>query len=87
MDGTLGEDGRLVLETLLLGEPQAQTDYFRSLACLSELAWRLGKPSFPDVPLPRTRLTVRERVVTTAFVLSVIGALALIAWAVRTQTE
>jgi RNA polymerase sigma factor (sigma-70 family) len=85
-DGTLGADGRLVLETLLLAEPLAQTDYFRILATLSELSWRLTKPSFPDVSLPRTRLTVRERVVTTAFVLSVIGALALIAWAVRSQT-
>ena len=85
-DGALGDDGRLVLETLLLAEPPAQTDYFRSLATLSELRWRLTRPAFPDVSLPRTRLTVRERAVTAAFVLSVIGALALIAWAVRTQT-
>ena len=87
---TSGQTGRAVreiVETLLLAEPLAQTDYFRSLASLSELGWRLTRPAFPDVSLPRTRLTLRERVVTAAFVLSVIGALALIAWAVRTQTE
>lgn len=86
-DGTLGGDGRLVLETLLLGDPPAQSVFFRATTTLAELAWRLSPPPFPDVALPRTRLTVRERVVTTAFVVCVVGALALIAWAVWKQTE
>jgi RNA polymerase sigma-70 factor, ECF subfamily len=77
LDGTISEDGRLVLETLLLADAAAQAHYHRHVALAVELAWRYaGEPKLPDLPSRRRRLTAREWLVTIAFVLVCLATIA-----------
>ena len=83
VDGTITEDGRLVLETLLLGDVAAQTHYHRNAALVAELDWEFGwSPSLPEPPPPAgpRRLTAREWAVTTAFVVATVGVAVFLAW-------
>lgn len=80
LEGTISDDGRLVLETLLLADAAAQAHYHRHVALAVELAWKFrGEPAMPDLSVDRRRLTTREWVVTIAFVCVVLAAAAFIA--------
>jgi DNA-directed RNA polymerase specialized sigma24 family protein len=69
LDGTITEDGRLVLETLLLADAAAQAHYHRHVALVAELTLRFrGVPPVPEPPVPSPRVSRREQVVTWAFV-------------------
>jgi DNA-directed RNA polymerase specialized sigma24 family protein len=80
LNGTITDDGRLVLETLLLADAAAQAHYLRHVALAVELAWKYrGEPELPVVPTDRRRLTPREWVMTIAFVCACVAAAAFIA--------
>jgi RNA polymerase sigma-70 factor, ECF subfamily len=70
LDGTITDDGRLVLETLLLADPTAQAHYHRHVALVAELTLRFrGLPPLPEPRSPAApRVSRREQVVTWAFV-------------------
>jgi len=70
LDGTITDDGRLVLETLLLADAAAQAHYHRHVALVAELTMRFrGLPPLPEPPTPPTpRVSRRERMITWAFV-------------------
>jgi DNA-directed RNA polymerase specialized sigma24 family protein len=70
LDGTITDDGRLVLETLLLADAAAQAHYHRHVALVAELTLRFrGLPPLPERPVfPAPRVSRREQVVTWAFV-------------------
>jgi hypothetical protein len=73
LDGTISGDGRLVLETLLLGDSAAQAHYHRHVALAVELEWLFrGAPKAPEPPRPAPlqKLTRRELLVTSAFMLT-----------------
>jgi DNA-directed RNA polymerase specialized sigma24 family protein len=76
LDGSITDDGRLVLETLLLADPVAQAHYHRHAAVTADLEWHyLGRPNIPEpAPAPPTppRLTTREWIVTAAFLVAVL---------------
>jgi DNA-directed RNA polymerase specialized sigma24 family protein len=74
VDGTITDDGRLVLETLLLGDVAAQAHYHRNAALVAGLDWEYGwHPTLPEPPAePPTGPTAREWVVTVAFVVAVL---------------
>jgi DNA-directed RNA polymerase specialized sigma24 family protein len=77
IDGTITDDGRLVLETLLLADAAAQAHYHRHASLAAELKWHYsGPPALqPQAIAPPTRLhlTAREWVVTAAFVVAVLA--------------
>jgi DNA-directed RNA polymerase specialized sigma24 family protein len=70
LNGTITDDGRLVLETLLLADAPAQAHYHRHVALVAELTMRFrGLPPIPEPPPAATpRLTRREQIVTGAFI-------------------
>ena len=80
VDGTSTEDGRLVLETLLLADAAAQAHYHRHAALAADLIWHYtGPPALPEFPAaPRRTVSPREWVVTAAFVIAVLAVLAFI---------
>jgi DNA-directed RNA polymerase specialized sigma24 family protein len=75
LDGPISDDGRLVLETLLLGDVAAQTHYHRHAALLADLDWTFGwPPALPDPPMAEKHgLSAREWVVTVAFVAAILA--------------
>jgi RNA polymerase sigma-70 factor, ECF subfamily len=85
-DGTISEDGRLVLETLLLADAAAQVHYHRHAALVAELTWRFGGvPALPELPRPGRRgLSRREWTVTIAFLVACTIVIGLVTWAVST---
>lgn len=81
LDGTITEDGRLVLETLLLADAVAQTHYHRHAALAADLTWHYAGPRpLPETPpsAERRTLTAREWAVTAAFVAAVLAVAAFI---------
>jgi DNA-directed RNA polymerase specialized sigma24 family protein len=87
VDGTISDDGRLVLETLLLADPAAQAYYHRYVGLVTDLEWKYrGEPALPDVPEPGSRppkgVSRREWAVTVAFVAACVVAVAVVIWAV-----
>jgi len=76
LDGTITDDGRLVLETLLLADAAAQAHYHRHVALVAELTMRFrGLPPVPEPSLaPGPRVTRREQIVTGAFVAACVVA-------------
>jgi DNA-directed RNA polymerase specialized sigma24 family protein len=71
LDGTIGDDSRLVLETLLLADTPAQAHYLRYVALVTDLIWHYrGPPPLPKVesPAPVPGLSRKEWVVTAVFV-------------------
>jgi RNA polymerase sigma-70 factor, ECF subfamily len=69
LDGTITDDGRVVLETLLLADVPAQAHYARHAALITDLTWTFrGEPALPEAPSKPPALTRREKVVTAAFV-------------------
>ena len=79
LDGTITDDGRLVLETLLLADAAAQAHYHRHAAVVADLEWLYsGRPTIPEpaqaVPAP-PRLTTREWIVTAAFLVAVLAVI------------
>ena len=86
LDGTFSDDGRLVLETLLLADAAAQVHYHRHAALAAELKWRYcGPPALPELPNPTARrLSGREWMMTILFVVAGLAVVALVSWAVST---
>jgi hypothetical protein len=72
LDGTIGDDSRLVLETLLLADPPAQAHYHRHATLVADLTWKYrGPPRIPDPPDPppaAPAVSRQEWWVTAAFV-------------------
>jgi DNA-directed RNA polymerase specialized sigma24 family protein len=79
LGGTITDDGRLVLETLLLADAAAQVHYHRHGALAAELKWHYaGPPSLPEsppAPPARTGLTPREQIVTAAFLVAILAVI------------
>jgi hypothetical protein len=68
LNGMITNDGRVVLETLLLADVPAQAHYARHAALLTDLTWIFrGEPPLPESPPEPPGLTRREKVVTAAF--------------------
>jgi hypothetical protein len=79
LGGTITDDSRLVLETLLLADAAAQAHYHRHVALAIELGWKYrGEPELPDVPASPRGLSTREWAVTIAFVCACLIAVAFI---------
>ncbi len=80
LDGTISDDGRLVLETLLLADAPAQAHYHRHVALAVDLAWKYrGEPEIPGTPKPgRQAMTAREWFLTIGFVVACLAAAAFI---------
>jgi|GEM_PF-4878642 len=80
LDETITDDGRLVLETLLLADAAAQAHYHRHVALVAELTMRnRGLPPMAEPPLAAApRVTRRERIVTGAFIVACTIAIVLI---------
>lgn len=81
IDGTITDDGRLVLETLLLADAAAQVHYHRHAALAADLTWDYGRaPGLPEAtPEPsRHRLSARERIVTAVFVVAILAVVAFV---------
>jgi DNA-directed RNA polymerase specialized sigma24 family protein len=81
IDGTITEDGRLVLETLLLADAAAQIHYHRHAALAADLTWTYGRaPALPEkTPEPPThRLSARERIVTAVFVIAILAVIVFV---------
>jgi DNA-directed RNA polymerase specialized sigma24 family protein len=77
VDGTITDDGRLVLETLLLGDAATLTHYHRNVALVAALDWTHGwQPVLPETVPVNHRLTVREWAVTAAFLVAVLAVIA-----------
>jgi DNA-directed RNA polymerase specialized sigma24 family protein len=72
LDGTISDDSRLVLETLLLADAPAQAHYARHAALVTDLTWDYrGAPILPEQPADEPQpaaITRREKLVTVAFV-------------------
>lgn len=81
LDGTITDDGRLVLETLLLGDTAAQAHYHRHVALVAELEWLFRGAPKPieqtQTTAPR-KLTAREIIVTGAFLTTCVLAVAFV---------
>jgi len=86
LDGTISDDGRLVLETLLLGDGAAQAHYHRHIALAAELTLRFrGAPPMAELRTDhdrRSRIPMRERAVTVAFVVACLAVAGFAVWAV-----
>jgi DNA-directed RNA polymerase specialized sigma24 family protein len=86
LDGTITDDGRLVLETLLLADAAAQAHYHRHVALAAELTMRFrGLPPIPEVSREenrRGRVSRREWVVTAAFVAACLAVAGFAVWVV-----
>ena len=83
LDGTISDDGRLILETLLLADAAAQVHYHRHAALAAELNWAYrGLPALPELAAPDRpqRLTTREKVITVAFIVAVVAVAAFVVW-------
>lgn len=81
LDGSIKDDGRLVLETLLLADAAAQAHYHRHAALTADLSWHYrGMPPVPEppTPIPLSNITPRERLVTAAFVIAVLAVLVFV---------
>jgi hypothetical protein len=78
LSGTITDDGRLVLETLLLADAAAQAHYHRHAALIADLQWKFaGPPAIDEATLqPSRRLSGREWAVTIAFVVAVLAVIA-----------
>ena len=78
LDGMISDDGRLVLETLLLADAAAQAHYHRHAALFADLRWKFaGPPPIPDLPARKIGgLSTREWAVTVTFVLAVLAVIA-----------
>jgi RNA polymerase sigma-70 factor, ECF subfamily len=74
LDGTINDDGRLILETLLLADSAAQAHYHRHVALTAELTWLYrGEPPLPEFPTEVKRtLTSREWLVTSLFICALV---------------
>jgi DNA-directed RNA polymerase specialized sigma24 family protein len=85
LNGTITDDGRLVLETLLLADAAAQAHYHRHAALIADLRWKVAGPPRIELPKPAEtrRLSGRELAITVAFV---IGVLAVIVFTVLRLT-
>jgi DNA-directed RNA polymerase specialized sigma24 family protein len=72
LDGTITDDGRVVLETLLLADAPAQAHYHRHVALLVELEFKYrGEPELPAMPQPELPVaSTREWLVTAAFIVA-----------------
>ncbi len=81
-DGSSTDDGRLVLETLLLGDAEAQKAYLRTASVMAELAWHYSRPTMPVEPVAPKGLSSRERLTTIAFVACSLIVLGLLVWAI-----
>jgi DNA-directed RNA polymerase specialized sigma24 family protein len=70
LDETITDDGRLVLETLLLADAAAQAHYHRHVALVAELTMQFrGLPPISEPPSALApRVTRREQIVTGAFI-------------------
>lgn len=81
LDGTISDDGRLVLETLLLADAAAQAHYHRHVALRVELECKyLGEPTQAPRRMPiRRPMTFREWLVTIAFLVVCLAVIAFIA--------
>jgi len=81
LDGTITDDGRLVLETLLLADAAAQTHYHRHAALATDLRWHYaGAPALPEPPAEvRRGVTSREWAVTVGFLVAVLAIIAFVA--------
>jgi DNA-directed RNA polymerase specialized sigma24 family protein len=80
LDGTITDDGRLVLETLLLADAAAQAHYHRHAALATGLRWHYtGAPALPE-PRPEVprRVTPREWAVTVGFLVAVLALIAFV---------
>jgi len=85
LEGTINEDGRLVLETLLLADPAAQAHYLRHVALACELNWWYrGEPDLPMATIPR-ELSTREKLVTVAFAMTCLVVLAFVTFVVGSR--
>lgn len=87
LDGTISDDGRLVLETLLLADAAAQAYYHRYVGLLTDLEWKYrGEPALPDFRESPTRphkvVTRREWGVTIAFIAACVVAVAVVVWTI-----
>jgi hypothetical protein len=78
LNGTINDDGRLVLETLLLADAAAQAHYHRHAALIADLRWKFAGPPALDeaTSQPPRRLSGREWAVTIAFVVAVLAVIA-----------
>lgn len=74
-DGTISNDARVVLETLLLADDVAQLTYMRSMAVIAELQWLLAPPALAHITTVPMVLPVREKLVTAAFVVACVAAI------------
>ncbi|MSR53957.1 MAG: sigma-70 family RNA polymerase sigma factor [Gemmataceae bacterium] len=85
LDGTINEDGRLVLETLLLADSTAQAHYLRHVALACGLHWKYrGEPDLP-APSPKRGLSQREKLVTLGFAVTCLAVLAFVAFVVGSR--
>jgi hypothetical protein len=85
LDGTITDDGKLILETLLLADSAAQAHYHRHVALTAELTWLYrGEPPLPELPTSVQRnLTSREWLVTSLFICALVivaGFIALVVY-------
>jgi DNA-directed RNA polymerase specialized sigma24 family protein len=78
LDGTITDDGRVVLETLLLADAAAQAHYHRHAALATDLRWHYaGAPALPEPPAEVCRrVTAREWAVTVSFFVAVLAVIA-----------
>ena len=84
LDGTITDDGRLILETLLLADAAAQAHYHRHGALTVELDVHYrGEPAMTDPKVPTRRpLSTGERLVTGFFLLAILVAAGFAAYVV-----
>lgn len=81
--GDFPDESRSVLETLLIGEQGNQQFYTRLMACVAELEWLLGtKPDWESMELPAPP-SLREKIVTWAFLSGCLAALGSVIYAIR----
>jgi DNA-directed RNA polymerase specialized sigma24 family protein len=83
LDGTINEDGRLILETLLLADAAAQAHYHRHVALACELNWAYrGQPVIAVADLPKAQASPREWLVTAIFILALLAAAGFLGYVV-----
>jgi DNA-directed RNA polymerase specialized sigma24 family protein len=89
LDGTITDDGRVVLETLLLADAPAQAHYHRHVALLVEIEFKYrGEPELPELPEPGPqKLSNREWLVTAAFIVACAAAAVFVILALTGQLK